>query len=123
VWGRKGSGGGQVDSRKIAAAFMFTLAIVVFVSLLWKQPLLLSVVLISLSILKHYFSPIKNEFLWFILIAVWGTTAEILIMYFGSRPWVYAQPLVLDVALWTPLLWGSAATIFITLHEGIFKKK
>ena len=111
-----------MNFRKIIIAFISTLAIVVSVSLLWKQALLLSIALIIVAVLKHYLSPIEGGLLWFVFIAIWGTTAEILIMYFGKKPWVYAQPIILDIAICTPLLWGSAATIFVTLHEGIFKK-
>ena len=64
---------------------------------------------------------VEDELVWFVLIAVWGTIAEVLIMYFGDRPWVYSEPIFLDIAIWTPLLWGFAATIFITLYQGVFK--
>ena len=112
-----------MDSRKIASSLFFTLGIVVSISLLWKQTLLLSLTLLILAVLKHRISPINNELLWFLIIAVWGTFSEILIMKFGNRPWVYAEPIILDIALWTPLLWGLAAIIFITLHQGLFKSK
>jgi len=112
-----------MDLRKIIGAAFFSLGVVVLVSLLWKQALFLSLTLILLAIFKHYVAPIKNEFAWFCVIAVWGTVSETLIMKFGGRPWVYAEPIFLDIAVWTPLLWGIAATIFITLYQGVFGSK
>ena len=112
-----------MNYRKIVSAFLSSSAIIVLVILLWKQTFVLALALIILALIKHYFSPIKHEFIWFVTIAIWGTSAEILIMNLGKEPWVYAEPIFLNIALWTPLLWGLAATTFITLHEGLFKSK
>lgn len=112
-----------MDFRKIFSAVFFTLGIIGLVSLLWKQALVLSLALILLAIFKHYVAPIKNEHVWFALIAVWGTVSEILIMKYGGRPWVYTEPISLNIAVWTPLLWGIGATILITLYQGVFEPK
>ena len=112
-----------MNRRKVGIAIFFSLTVVVSVSLLWEQAVLLSFTLITLAALKNYCAPFKNELRWFILIAVWGTLAEVLIMYFGGEPWVYSKPILLNIAMWTPLLWGFAATIFITLYEGVFAQK
>ena len=106
-----------MNFRKISIALIIWTTAIATVSFLWQKSLFLSISLIILALLKHQLSPLKKEFIWFILIGFLGSSAESVVIFSGA--WSYAQPQLINVPIWLPLLWGLAGTIGVTLYQGI----
>ena len=105
---------------KVIIAVGFVLATIAAVALFWKNALIVSVVLLSLAYLKHIAAPLRNEFVWYVVVGLVGAGTEDLMVSLGGNPWTYSGPLISNVPLWLPLLWGVAGITMITLHEGIY---
>jgi hypothetical protein len=112
-----------VDFKKVVIALIFITLAIFFTALFWKQPILLSCILLFLAFLKHSFAPIKKGLACFLLVGILGTATESLIMLLGNNPWSYSTPDFINFPIWLIPLWGLSGTIFITLYQGIFKKK
>lgn len=110
-----------MNTRKILIALFITSLGITSVSLLWKLPLFLIIVLILLALLKHKLSLIKKELILYILSGIIATITESLIMSSGA--WFYQSPQIVNFPIWLPFLWGLAGTTGITLYEGLIGKK
>lgn len=106
-----------MNFRKVIFSLATWSAAIATVFLLWENTFFLSIALIILAFLKHKLSPLKREFIWFILIGFLGSSAESIVIFNGA--WSYAQPQLINVPVWLPLLWGLAGTIGVTLYQGI----
>ena len=80
---------------------------VALVSLLYKQTVLLTIIMVAgwAIALKLWHS--KNDIATLLAGAVAGTLAESIAVMTGA--WKYANPTLLGIPLWLPLLWGGAA--------------
>jgi len=107
-----------MNSKKIIVSLIFIILGILVTAFFWRESILLSLLVIFLAYLKHKLCPLKKEFLWFILVAPLGATAEALMMYIGGNPWIYVNPSVFNIPLWLIPLWGYAGILFVTLYEG-----
>ena len=97
------------------AALVLTVASVFF---LWKQPVLLSVILLLIAYGKHRLSPIRLELLWFTAVCVISAVIEIILVNF-SHTWGYPDPQFWNVPLWMPFYWGVIGTTIVTMYDGV----
>ncbi|MGA9350730.1 MAG: hypothetical protein WBW48_18265 [Anaerolineae bacterium] len=83
--------------------------LVASVSLLWRNNLLLFVVVLveCLAALALWHDRLDLSF--FLVIAVLGSLAEAVFVHFGV--WYYANPTFLGVPLWFPLAFGTTGLI------------
>ena len=79
-----------------------------FVSLLWRDIVLLTSSLLILAIFSLRYFHKKNDVIIFFIGAVIGTGTELVCIYFGA--WKYMNPTYL-IPLWLPVLWGLAAIV------------
>ena len=93
----------------LLTAFAAFVLLVASVLLLWKNNLLLlAMVLVEcLLVLARWHERIDVSF--FLVIAVFGTLAEVLFVRVGV--WQYANPTLLGVPLWFPLAFGTTGLI------------
>jgi hypothetical protein len=109
-------------NRKFVVSSIFLLIICGLIFFLWRQAILLSVLLLLVAYIKHRLYPIKLELLLFVSICISGAIIEgILVNVAGV--WTYASPHVLNVPLWMPLFWGTAGTTLIAAYEGLTEQK
>ena len=99
---------------------------IVFVSVLlllflWKQSLMLSVLLLLLAFIKHKLYPIQKEFIWFMMVCVGSAIVEIVFVN-SIHAWSYSGSHLLGVPIWMPLFWGLIGTTSIVIYDGIIKK-
>ena len=83
--------------------------LVACVSLLWRHnlPLLLVATTICGVSLARWHT--RFDICFFLVIAVLGTMAEVVFVYFGV--WRYANPTFMDVPIWFPLAFGTTGLI------------
>jgi uncharacterized membrane protein YoaT (DUF817 family) len=93
----------------LLTAFAAFVLLIASVLLLWKNnPLLLATMLVEcLLALARWHERIDVSF--FLVIAVFGTLAEVLFVRVGI--WQYANPTLLGVPLWFPLAFGTTGLI------------
>ncbi len=108
-------------SSRFFIALSILLAAIVCIIFLWRQAILLSLLLIALTLVKHRLFPIKKELLWYIGLTCGGAIVEILMVNIG-RAWRYVTPQVLNIPLWMPLFWGLVGTTSIVLYTEISRK-
>jgi hypothetical protein len=88
---------------------------------LWRQPFILSLLLIALTLLKRRLFPIKREFLWYMGLTLGGAIVEVVMVNIGGG-WRYAKPQFLNIPLWMPLFWGLVGTTVIVLYRELIGK-
>lgn len=98
-----------------ASILLFSIAALFF---LWRQPLLLSALLVITAYVKHRLYPIKAELVWFALICVGGAIVEALLVNIGGA-WSYASSHLFNIPVWMPLFWGVVGTTVIVMHAGL----
>ena len=88
------------------AAFV---VLVTCVSLLWRHNLILLLVMAAICgiALARWHERLDLSF--FLVIAVLGSMAEMVFVYFGV--WEYANPTFMDVPVWFPLAFGTTGLI------------
>jgi hypothetical protein len=97
---------------------LFSIAVLFF---LWKQPVLLSVLLIITAYVKHRLYPIKSELVWFALICLGGAIVEILLVNIGGA-WSYTSSQLFNIPVWMPLFWGVVGTTVVVMYDGLTEK-
>ena len=93
-----------------------------FLLLLWKNSILLSILLILLAYLKHKLFPIKKELFWFLIIAIGGAVVEIILVNIGQA-WNYATQHFFGIPIWMPLFWGVLGTTIVEVYGAFFGKR
>jgi uncharacterized membrane protein YoaT (DUF817 family) len=88
------------------AAFM---VLVTCVSLLWRYNLILLLVMAAICGIALGRWHERLDLCFFLVIAVLGTMAEMVFVYFGV--WEYANPTFMDVPVWFPLAFGTTGLI------------
>ena len=88
------------------------------VSVFWKTPelLLLMLTAIAISIISIGGEKRRDAAL-FILVAAWGAISETVAIHFGA--WSYPQPALFGIPYWLPLVWGIAGIFIKRLYQGI----
>lgn len=81
---------------------------ITFVSLFWKDIMILTASLSILSIVALWYYHKKNDVIVYLIGAIIGATAESVCIYFGA--WTYSNPTFL-IPIWLPLVWGLAALV------------
>ncbi len=109
-----------MNNRKILISVLFVILVIILVSVFWKLPLILSILLIIAAVFKSRIIPIKKELLWFCISGLIGPGVESLIMLSGA--WKYAQNSLVNFPVWLILLWGLAGTLGMSLYEGLTLK-
>jgi hypothetical protein len=79
-----------------------------FVSLFWKDSILLTFALLIMAIFSLSYFHTKTDFIVFTTVGIVASFAEAVCIYFGA--WNYTNPTRL-IPLWLPILWGLAAII------------
>jgi hypothetical protein len=106
--------------RKLIISLLVLLFACGSIFILWRQPVLLSALLLLAAYIKHRLYPIKYELLWFVLICVGGAAVEGLLVN-GAEAWNYVSPQVFGIPVWMPLFWGTVGTTVIVMHDGLVK--
>lgn len=99
-----------MKKKNIIFNIAFALACLISVCLFWKKPILLTIILATISLIGLSKWKNKETFILFILAAISGAFAEAMAIYFNV--WTYALPNIIGVPCWLFILWGNAA-IFI----------
>src|SRR5262245_36135114 len=108
-------------NRKFIVSFLLLLTTCGLIFFLWKQPVLLSILLLLSAYIKYRLYPIKHELLWFSIICIGGAFIEGLLVNI-SGAWTYASPQLFNIPIWMPIFWGTVGTIIIVLHEGLIEQ-
>jgi hypothetical protein len=84
------------------------------VSLLWRNPLVLTGCYIGMSILVLYRWHTRSDLFFYCVAFVLGPTAEAVAVHSGA--WEYSEPSFL-IPLWLPLAWGIAVVFIKRFSE------
>ncbi len=98
---------------------MYVLTLLV-AALLWRTPYLALACLLATSTLLLQATRWRYTKVFFFC-AVVGSISEIVAIATGA--WQYANPQLLGIPIWLPLVWGSAAVLFIQLSEQLSGSK
>jgi uncharacterized membrane protein YoaT (DUF817 family) len=79
------------------------------ISLLWRDNLSLTLLLLVSGIVMMGFMYEKGDFTFFIVGAVIGTAGELIAIQYGA--WLYSNPSFLSVPVWLPLAWGYVVVL------------
>lgn len=110
-----------MNNQKVFYSLGIVLLGVILVSVFWKQPSLLSLILIVMALIKHFILPIRYELVFFVVIGLLGAVSEGIIIHFGA--WSYSMPQLIDIPFWLPLLWGLSGITAISLYLGISRDR
>ena len=97
---------------------LLTITSLLSVGLLWRQNLLLFLVLIVLAALLLVMNRSKKEIKTFFFCGFFGPMAEVFVITFGT--WSYANPSMMGIPIWLFILWGIAS-IFMVRGCSFFK--
>lgn len=84
------------------------------VAFLWKDNLILTIVLIVLAILMLLMNRSKQELKTFIFCAFFGAMAEAFAIIFGT--WTYGNPSLIGIPIWLIVLWGIASIFMVRIY-------
>lgn len=95
------------------------LALTTFIAayFLWESPVLLVIILGTISLLMLWLEGEKNAFLVFIIVFVLGPLFEGFMIHSGA--WEYAVSHILGFPIWLPFVWGNAALFIKRLYFSI----
>ena len=91
------------------AAFVAFVLLISFVMLLWRNNLLLFVVMLVECVIALALWHERIDVSFFLVIAVFGTMAELAFVRVGV--WQYANPTLLGIPLWFPFAFGTTGLI------------
>lgn len=97
--------------------YILTLFAAVF---LWRVPYIALVFLTITSILLLKITQWRYVRA-YIFCAVFGSLGEIIAIWAGA--WQYSKPQFAGIPIWLPLIWGSAAVLFMRLNIQFLVKK
>jgi len=98
----------QLGTELVMAFAAFSL-LVASVALLWRDNLLLFVVMLAECLIALALWHDRLDLSFFLIIAVLGSLAEAAFVHFGV--WYYANPTLLGIPLWFPLAFGTTGLI------------
>jgi hypothetical protein len=108
-------------NRKLGVSVAVLLFSLLCASTLANNVVLLSFFLLGLAYVKHKLYPIKRELLWFLMISLGGSMAEIVFVNM-SNAWSYSNPQLYGIPLWIPWFWGVVGTTLIVAYDGLTNK-
>jgi len=96
-----------LNTKKLKGLFLFTIAFFLWsflVCLLWKQHVVLTLIMILIAIVYFRFFKSKDDYIYFVIAAIFGPTGEIL----GTKSglWTYNCLTIFGITYWLPLAWG-----------------
>ncbi len=109
--------------KKIEKEFLYELIVfcasIVAISLLYKNNLLLTLLLIAFWGICLKLWHTKRDFFFFVSGAIIGPVAEIIAIYFGA--WHYTNPTQLGIPIWLPLAWGIFTVMIVRIADTFAK--
>ena len=90
------------------------LASLLSVAFLWKQNLLLFIILTILAILLLFINKSKQEIKTFLFCAFFGALTEAFAIMFGA--WAYGNPNIIGIPMWLFVLWGIASVFIVRVY-------
>ena len=108
-------------NKKLIGSIGILLLSILSIYFLWRQTIVLSILLILIAFAKHKLFPITQELLWFMLIFAGGGVVEILLVNFANA-WSYATSQLFGIPIWMPLFWGVVGTTIIVIYDGFSKR-
>jgi len=111
-----------MNPSKLFTTIAFVLVGITLVVLLWREQVVLSILLTLAGFIKSKVIPIKKEFVWFIASAICASLTESSIMYLTGA-WKYDQQTIINFPIWLVFLWGYGGTLAVSFYEGITRKK
>jgi hypothetical protein len=109
-------------NRKVIISASILLFSIVALFFLWRQPVVLSALLVLTAYVKHRLYPITSELVWFSLICIGGAIVEILLVNLGGA-WKYSSPQLFNIPVWMPLFWGVVGTTIVVMYDGLTEKQ
>ena len=105
--------------KKLAKNFLLDISFLIieifFISVLYKDNLLLTTIVLILSFSGIYFWHKKRYIILFLSGALLGPLAEIIAIHFGV--WNYTNPTITGIPMWLPPAWGMATVIINRFAE------
>ena len=101
--------------KNLLAHLAFVLIGVGLISSLWNNSLLLTGILAVVWGVVIYYK--RSETVYLICGALFGALSEIILIYFGI--WTYANPTILGIPLWLPLVWGAALVVIKNIAKNL----
>jgi hypothetical protein len=98
---------------KIKYTFLFLLFFsfwLLLISLLWQQPLILTIILVIICGVYFLFYKEKDGLYFFAAAAIFGPIGEAIVSANGL--WTYHGQTILGIPYWLPLAWGITAVAF-----------
>jgi len=112
-----------IDKLKLHKEVMLEIIVfafgVLFISLFWRNNLLLTSLLFLLWLVALKFWHKKDDFIFFITAAIIGSLGEMVCVQFFA--WQYSNPLFLGIPPWLPLGWGVFVVLIKRISETITK--
>jgi len=101
---------------------LFTLwmyAICVFlVAVLWRQPILLMLCYVLMSLILFAKWHTKSDYLFYVGAFILGSSGELLAVSFGA--WEYSKPFYIN-PVWLPFAWGISALFMKNISETLLR--
>lgn len=91
------------------------LACIILIISFFMDVIALTLLLFILLIISLRFDYRKGDAYYVIIAAILGPVGEIICIYFGV--WRYANPTLLGIPLWLPVLWGATPLAIIKISR------
>ena len=108
----------KIEKELIFDIILFSFGIAL-ISLFYKNNLLLTGLLSVGVLIGMKFWHKKHDIYFFAIGAIIGPVGEIIAIYFGA--WQYANPSLLGIPIWLPIVWGLAMILVKRLAEVFVK--
>jgi len=106
--------------KKLTSPLVVYVLCVGLAGFLWRNPFILTLcyMAVSIAVLVKWHS--KKEIFYFIAGLTLGSLGELFAVYCGA--WEYSRPLFL-IPIWLPFAWGIAVVVIIKLCETLIAEK
>lgn len=97
--------------QNLAIGILFMLLGLLAIITLWQNNLILTLVLLVIFLVMHYFWATHRDTVAFVVGAIGGPLAEVVAIHF--KVWQYSNPAIIGehIPLWLPVAWGIAAML------------
>ena len=103
--------------RMYSLTIVFSLLCLLLVSLFWREPSLLTALLIANAAFLIWIGKPRHDIVLFAFAGIWGAAAEMFAVQFGS--WYYPIPSLFGIPYWLPFVWGTAGVFLVRLSHAI----
>jgi hypothetical protein len=113
--------------KRLLKAFLYSCSLsllsLLVVSFFWKEPLLLTFLMVLVSAIMLIVWRKKEDLYLYTIVGLTGALAEAVAIAFGA--WTYTLPTAIGIPIWLPFLWGIAGVVIkkISLEIQDFLKK